>query len=425
MLNLNYDHNESVNNLTYAKLHLDFILTSIQRKLRYIENPLQSVSPMALEFLNERQISSIRKSFLIKKNEIENESFQLKSALLNVKTFTELHKFLFQYHKLKKYYFLIEKIWDRVVDSINTKSERLGPMLVGCEEIANYSYRPIMNLGYSLPPIVAFLDTGVGPSIMKFSMPLEDKRKNPAAFVKIVRTMLPSLSICPAVIHEVGHQIGFDTGANDQMKELLFRVVLKLTGSEDLGRQWSFWSREIFADFYALHHTNFSAVIGLAEVITSSPRQIHVITGSPHPIAFLRVLIGTNFCKMAFGRGPWEQFEDTWKQMFPKKFADDESFEILKKSEPHLLEICKFISKTKMKSFGGKSLYEVIPWDDNSPKKINSILNTQKNNFDISYSFTKLNPVLFFSGLRIIQQNQLRNTSWIMNKITQWLTKNA
>ena len=94
-----------------AKTQLNFLLTSFENKLEFLMDPLNSVSPVSLSYLNKKQKFSIRNAFLEKKIDIEGKILFLKSELSDVSSFDQLHTFLFQYNKLKKYYFLVEKIW--------------------------------------------------------------------------------------------------------------------------------------------------------------------------------------------------------------------------------------------------------------------------------------------------------------------------
>ena len=162
--------------------------------------------------------------------------------------------------------------------------------------------------------------------------------------------------------------------------------------------------------------------MGLYEVVTgSSDRVFRIIQGDPHPMAFLRVMMGLTFCKMAFGSGPWDDFMRVWQALYPIDATSAEPATIARESLPILPAICKAISNTKMKAFLGSSLNQILPWDAASPTRIKEFLNHDLSNFCVSEEYYR--SAYSYSDI-ISHDSDVRRRSheWIIEQMRRWLT---
>ncbi|WP_198175316.1 hypothetical protein [Spirosoma telluris] len=65
------------------------------------------------------------------------------------------------------------------------------------------------------------------------------------------------------------------------------------------------WASEIAADAFAFVHTGYAAVAALHDVVAGSQAMVvQYNLGDPHPISYLRVLLGIEMCRQFFGLGP-------------------------------------------------------------------------------------------------------------------------
>ena len=318
----------------------------------------------------------------------------------------------------------VEQVFDYYVDLLHTRSERgVGPLLKGCDKICYSSLNQgLKRLGLVAPTIVCYLDRGEGASILKSGIYLWDGQSNPAAIIKVVRSAVP-LPRLTSILHECGHQASHMTNWNKELAQILYASVFETGGSRYLADLWSSWTSEIAADFWALHQSNFASVMGLYEVVTgSSDRVFRIIQGDPHPMAFLRVMMGLTFCKMAFGSGPWDDFMRVWQALYPIDATSAEPATIARESLPILPAICKAISNTKMKAFLGSSLNQILPWDAASPTRIKEFLNHDLSNFCVSEGSIIGQPILTLTSFRMIQMFGGRSHEWIIEQMRRWLT---
>ena len=109
--------------------------------------------------------------------------------------------------------------------------------------------------------------------------------------------------------------------------------------------------------FYALSQSNFASVVGLSEVLISSPNTMFTFfPNDPHPIARSRIMLSIMACRTVLGDGPWNDYDKALDTLFPLKMAQPKAAKIIMESQPLLGLICKVILNTKMACFSGKSL---------------------------------------------------------------------
>jgi hypothetical protein len=90
------------------------------------------------------------------------------------------------------------------------------------------------------------------------------------------------------------------------------------------------------------------------------------IPGDPHPICFVRVLLGVEMCRQFYGSGPWDDLAAAWLGQYRIERAAPDVAELLRHSMPLLTRIAEITLRTPMKAFSGRSLSSVI-----SPERVN------------------------------------------------------
>ena len=56
--------------------------------------------------------------------------------------------------------------------------------------------------------------------------------------------------------------------------------------------------------------TGYASVAALHDVVADSRTILRWPLGDPHPVGWLRVLLGVAMCRAAFGPGPWDRLEE-------------------------------------------------------------------------------------------------------------------
>ena len=156
-------------------------------------------------------------------------------------------------------------------------------------------------IGKPTPVVLTYIDKGLGASILKAGLRLWDAgAASPVAAVKITRHNLLRPT---AVIHEAGHQVAHIAGWNQELSAALSQGLAGSSG--ELGRRLVGWASEIAADAVAFVHTGFASVAALHDVLAGETSSVFRHTpGDPHPICYLRVLLGVEMCRLLLRRRP-------------------------------------------------------------------------------------------------------------------------
>jgi len=256
-------------------------------------------------------------------------------------------------------YMRVETTLDFYADAINTRtSPSLGGYLRACDTLAHRSMTQLLDqLEKPTPVALIYIDKGLGASILKAGLRLWDGTSvNPVAAIKITRHNLLRPT---ALIHEAGHQVAHIAGWNEELRSAL-GAGLGEAGRE-VAESWAHCASEIAADAFAFVHTGFAAVAALHDVLAGEgPVVFRHTPGDPHPISYLRVLLGVEMCRQFYGAGPWDDLARSWTALYPIDQASRSIQPLLQGSLPLFPRIVEVTLRQPMRAFGGRPLVALI-----------------------------------------------------------------
>lgn len=294
---------------------------------------------------------------------------RLRTTLGRVQNQAKLKQLQHQLVAFRKDYLRTETTLDFYADAIIIRSNpKLEPLLRACDTLAYESLKSVLDqLDKKTPLVLTYVDKGLGASILKAGLRLWDPSiQSPVAAIKIVNHNLYRPT---ALIHETGHQMAHITGWNDELATALETNLS--VDSEELGELWGGWSSEIAADAFAFVHTGYASVVGLHDVLSGGDRFVfqHRV-GDPHPISYIRVLLGIEMCRQCYGKGPWDNMASAWSEMYPLQQTTYATRILLSRSIPLLPKVVNILLKQPMISFGGRSLSTLIDPKRVSPRSL-------------------------------------------------------
>ncbi|NJK84582.1 MAG: hypothetical protein HC912_13145 [Saprospiraceae bacterium] len=195
-----------------------------------------------------------------------------------------------------------------------------------------------------------------GASILKAGLRLWDDSISPVAVIKIAQH---NLFRPTSAIHETGHQIAYMLNWNKELASA-FRQELSPFSSV-AAEEFQGWASEIAADAFAFVHTGYASIIALHDVVGGDPYQVvRYNLGDPHPVSYIRLLLGIEMCRQFFGYGPWEALESSWKKYYqvPPEGSHDAS--VIKACIPLLSKATEILLKRRFRAFGNRALIELI-----------------------------------------------------------------
>jgi hypothetical protein len=260
--------------------------------------------------------------------------------------------------RFRRRYLQVETALEFYGNAVNTRtSARLAGLLTACDTMAVESMRKMLEpLGRPVPPILTYVDKGLGASILRAGLRLWDGGSvSPAAALKITRQNLYRPT---ALVHESGHQVAHILGWNHELASLFHRELAPIPG--DVASAWAGWSSEIAADAHAFSHTGYGSVAALHDVVSGGETVFRLNPGDPHPVAYLRVLLGVQMCVRLFGAGPWDDLGHAWVRAYPLDAAPADTRALAERSLPLLPRIAELCLLTPMRAFGGKPLVALV-----------------------------------------------------------------
>jgi len=270
-------------------------------------------------------------------------------------------------------YLRTETVLDFYADAVNTRtSPKVAATLRACDSLALRSMSQLLDpLGKSVPAILTYIDKGLGASILKTGLRLWDGRtESPAAVIKIVRHAL--VKAPTSLIHETGHQVAHITGWNEELAAALERGLADSPGG--IAALWSAWASEVAADCFAFVNTGYAAVAGLHDVLAGDDATVfRHVEGDPHPIGYIRILLGVEMCRRHYGEGPWDELAQAWVLQYPLEGAKGEVANLMRLSLPLLPRVVEIALASPMEAFGGRTLAEIVNPERVSPATLDKL----------------------------------------------------
>ncbi len=208
------------------------------------------------------------------------------------------------------------------------------------------------------------INTRIGAAVLRANLRLWDGTGvNPVAAIKITHHNLLRNT---ALIHEAGHQAAAVVGWNE---ELASKLADGLTGAPDgVAGAWASWASEIGADAFAFVHTGYAAVAALHDVLAAEDAVVFRHTsGDPHPISYIRVLLGVEMCRQFYDAGPWDDLAQAWVTLYALAKAPGDTRALLEASLAVLPSIVRITLREPMRAFQGRSLAALINPDRVKP----------------------------------------------------------
>lgn len=271
-------------------------------------------------------------------------------------TLADLQRCQRRVHRFRHRYLQVETVLTFYGNAVRSRTtERLGELLRACDYLAVECMRaPLGPLRITPPPALIYLDSGLGASILRAGWRAWDGGSpSPVAAIKLTRFNLLRPT---SMLHEAGHQVAHLTGWNDELASVLRRGIPDPMVAE----VWAGWATELGPDFLAFAHSGYGAIAALHDVVNDQRQVFSYPLGDPHPIAYLRVLVGVQMCQRFYGVGPWDDLRQAWQAVYPVETAPPGLQPLLRRSLEQLPRIVELGLRTPMRAFGGAALSQVV-----------------------------------------------------------------
>ena len=290
---------------------------------------------------------------------LKRQGAVLRAELLASETDAELARVREEVVAFRVRYLHAEAVLAFYADAINTRTnDTMGTYLRACDTLATRAMESVLApLGIARPPVLTYVNQGLGASILKADLRLWDGRSiSPAAAIKIVRHNLHRPT---ALLHEVGHQVAHLTRWTDDLAAALREATL--ASGVEVADTWASWASEIAADVFAFAHAGYASLAALHDVIAGAPALIvRLSPGDPHPMGYLRVLLGKAMCTRYYGAGPWDDLARAWVRTAPLQQASPAARLLAEASLPRLPDVVEAVLERSYRAFGDRPLSALV-----------------------------------------------------------------
>ncbi len=319
--------------------------------------------------------------------------------------------------------------FDIFADVLVQRSEHgNGVWIAGLDDLAADALT-VPNHPIEAPPMVCYLDRGVGAAIRRARTRLPGGELSPVAVVKVPRERMIGQGIGSSLVHEVGHQAA-------ALLELMLPLRLALqrkqaaTSDAALRRAWfclEKWCSEIIADYWAVAKLGVSATLGLIGVV-SLPRTFvfRVELNDPHPFPWIRVLASAALGQAMYPHPQWGSVIAMWKEMYPLAGMQPEIVRLAQALERVLPEFSATVLNLAPRPLRGRRLGECMMPLDRSPDRLASVWQRIKHRAD---DWHRLPPTLALAAIsqaridgKLTSESESRA---IQRLLTEWAVRSA
>jgi hypothetical protein len=265
--------------------------------------------------------------------------------------------------------------FDLFNDVITQRSENeTGVWLSGLDIVSADALR-LPSSGIEAPPVICYLDRGVGAAIRRARTRLPGGGDNPVAIVKVPRERMVGSGIASSLIHEVGHQGAALLGLVESLRPVLRGLGRGAPADGPAWRLWERWISEIVADFWSVARVGVASTMGLMGVV-SLPRAFvfRLNPNDPHPAPWIRVKLSAAIGQTLFPQPAWKRLSTAWEEFYPLDglpAAQRQLLEMLERTIPGLVAV---LVNHRPEALRGRSLVEALETAQVQPARLRALL---------------------------------------------------
>ncbi len=258
---------------------------------------------------------------------------------------------------------------------ITQRSENeVGVWLSGLDVVSADALRLNENY-YEAPPIVCYLDRGLGAAIRRSRTRLPGGGDNPVAIIKVPRERMVGSGIASSLVHEVGHQAAALLALVESLRPVL-RAMAQQRPSEALEWQlWERWISEIVADLWSAGRVGIAATLGLISVVSlPRPFVFRLNTADPHPTPWIRVKLSAALGEAFYPQPAWNRLTELWESYYPLAGAGAQQRDVLMRLERTIPELVRLLIHHRPEALRGRSVREALETDELQPPRLRHLL---------------------------------------------------
>ena len=227
---------------------------------------------------------------------------------------------------------------------------------------------------YEVPPIICYLDRGIGAAIRRARTRLPGGGANPVAIIRIPRERMIGSGIASSLFHEVGHQAAALLDLVNSLRPVLQGLQRGRASERQAWQLWERWISEIVADFWSVARLGVSSTMGLKGVVSlPRPFVFRLNIDDPHPVPWIRVKLSCAMGDALYPHPQWARLADLWEQLYPVDTLDPERRNLLAQLQESMPGLVTLIVNHRPKALRGRSVAEALGVSSRQPARLTAL----------------------------------------------------
>ena len=226
---------------------------------------------------------------------------------------------------------------------------------------------------YEAPPVICYLDRGIGGAIRRARTRMPGGGENPVAVIRIPRERMIGSGIASSLIHETGHQAAALLELVPSLEQVL-RAKQQAARESSAWRLWERWISEIVSDFWSVARVGVVSTLGLIGVVSlPRPFVFRINVDDPHPTPWIRVKLSCAIGDGLYPHPQWQRVAKLWESYYPTAGLDDERQKLLARLQESLPEFVATLIGHRPKALRGRSLREAMNVEQRTPGRLTEL----------------------------------------------------
>jgi hypothetical protein len=223
---------------------------------------------------------------------------------------------------------------------------------------------------YEAPPVICYLDRGIGGAIRRARTRMPGGGENPVAVIRIPRERMIGSGIASSLVHETGHQAAALLGLVPSLQQVL-QDKQRAVQQPMPWRLWERWISEIVADCWSVARVGVVSTLGLIGVVSlPRPFVFRINVDDPHPAPWIRVKLSCAIGDGLYPHPQWKRIADLWESYYPLADLDGERKKLLAQLQQTLAEFVTIMIDHRPQALRGRSLREAMKVEERTPARL-------------------------------------------------------
>ncbi len=297
--------------------------------------------------------------------------------------------------------------FDIFAEAVTQRSEHeYGVSLSALDVLAEDALK-IDGFSFDEPPMICYLDRGLGAAIRRAQTKLPGGTKNPVSIIRVPRERMIGSAVASSIVHEVGHQAAAILDLVPAVKKTFSKMVAQDKQHADIWSVYQRWTSEMLADFWSVGKVGITGCLGIMSVV-SLPRPLvfHFSERDVHPTPWLRVKLSCAMGNLLYPHPQWMKLAGMWEELFPLDGLDSKVRLKIERLQRFIPQVVSLIGSHKCNKLNGKQLKEIMPVESRQPDQLLSRFSKWKGQTQL---MNEDPPTLTFAVIGQAKFNRLLN----------------